>query len=267
MSPLRGNIYKPFKIKDFHMSVAEEKFSTKFEEAASKPKHRGAFYQEDATEKGMALVEAKFKDMKLYWLVDTQEDRVYSAKFFAYGGKVSVGVCEQLCSMVKGLTMDEACSLLGADVERALRDDPEEPAVPESKKTAFGNVPELLKIIKEKYTESKAVAQAASSIKESGGGKPASARELTMQEQAWLDMPEEDQIKQIELILDEKIRPALMADGGNIQVMEVIDGERVLVQYQGACGSCGSSLGATLSFIERTLRQSLYGDLQVVPNM
>ncbi|CCQ89341.1 putative Iron-sulfur cluster assembly scaffold protein SufE [Nitrospina gracilis 3/211] len=249
------------------MSVAEEKFSTKFEEAATKPKHRGAFYQEDATEKGMALVEAKFKDMKLYWLVDVVEGRVYSAKFFAYGGKVSVGICEQLCSMVKGLTIDEACSLLGADVERALRDDPEEPAVPESKKTAFGNVPELLKIIKEKYPEAQAVAQATASIKGSGAGKPKSTRELTMQEQAWLDLDEADQIKQVELVLDEKVRPALMSDGGNIQVLEVVDGERVLVQYQGACGSCGSSLGATLSFIERTLRQDVYSDLQVVPNM
>ncbi len=60
------------------MSVTEEKFSEKFEAAAKSPKNRGAFYQEEATEKGMALVEAKFKDMKLYWLVDTEEDRVYN---------------------------------------------------------------------------------------------------------------------------------------------------------------------------------------------
>ena len=78
------------------MSVTEEKFSEKFEAAAKSPKNRGAYYQEEATEKGMALVEAKFKDMKLYWLVDTGEDRVYSAKFFAYGGKVSVAIGETL---------------------------------------------------------------------------------------------------------------------------------------------------------------------------
>ena len=43
------------------MSVTEEKFSEKFEAAAKGPKNRGAYYQEEATEKGMALVEAKFK--------------------------------------------------------------------------------------------------------------------------------------------------------------------------------------------------------------
>ena len=248
------------------MAVVEEKFSEKFESAASQPKNRGAYYQEEAAEKGMALVEAKFKDMKLYWLVDVEEDRVYSAKFFAYGGKVSVGICETLCGMVKGLTVDEACSLLGADIERALRDDPEIPAVPEAKKLAFGNVPELLKIISENYTSAKGVAAASQSIKDSDV-KPVSLKELTMQEQAWLGLSEEDQIKQIDIVLDEKIRPALMQDGGNVAVQEVVDGEKVIVQYQGACGSCGSSLGATLSFMEKILRENVYNDLQVVPNM
>ena len=42
------------------MTVAEEKFSTKFGEIAANIKHRGAYYQEDAGEKGMALIEAKF---------------------------------------------------------------------------------------------------------------------------------------------------------------------------------------------------------------
>ena len=42
------------------MSVAEEKFSSKFDQAASQPQNRGAYYLEDAKTKGMALVEAKF---------------------------------------------------------------------------------------------------------------------------------------------------------------------------------------------------------------
>ena len=248
------------------MSVTEEKFSEKFEAAAKSPKHRGAFYQEEATEKGMALVEAKFKDMKLYWLVDTEEDRVYSAKFFAYGGKVSVAIGETLSAMVQNLTLDEACSLLGADIERSLRDDPDEPAVPESKKLAFGNVPELLKLVKENYPSAKAVALAAAGINKQEG-KPVGIKELTLQEQAWMGLSEEEQIQQINIVLDEKIRPALMNDGGNVQVQEVVDGEKIIIQYQGACGSCGSSVGGTLSFIEQTLRREIYKDLQVTPNV
>jgi len=248
------------------MPVLEDKFSKKFEEAAGSPKNRGAYYLEDASEKGMALVEAKYKDMKLYWLVDTEEDRVYSAKFFAYGGKVSLAVGETLCSLVKGLTISEACSLMGSDVESDLRDEPELPAVPEAKMFAFGAVDELLKIVKDDYPGAKALALASAVAKKQD--KPQkSLAELTMAEQAWMGLSVEDQKTQINLVLDEKIRPALMADGGNVEVLDVVDGEKIMIQYQGACGSCGSSLGATLSFMEQALRSEIYNELIVVPNM
>ncbi len=252
------------------MSVLEDKFSKKFEEAASKPKNRGAYYQDDATEKGMALVEAKHKDMKLYWLVNPEDDRIFSAKFFAYGGKVSVAIVETLCNMVKGLTLEEACSLLGSDVENQLRDAPDEPAVPESKQAAFGAVEALLKTVREQYENAKAMAAATTAAKaatEKDGPPKRSTAELSMAEQAWLGLSEAEQKEQINLVLDDKVRPALMADGGNIEVLSVTNGEKVSVQYQGACGSCGSSLGATLSFIEQTLRREIYNDLMVVPNM
>ncbi len=247
------------------MSVAEEKYSKKFDEASSKPKCRGAYYQEDAAEKGMALVEAKFKDTKLYWMVDTNEDRIYSAKFFAYGGKVSIAVGDTLCQMVKGLTIQEACSLVGIDVESNLRDDPDEPSVPPLKMQAFNNVDELLKIVRDDYAGAKALALARSQVKVEE--KPKSLKDLTMEEQAWLGLDKEDQKTQVNLVLDEYIRPALMSDGGNVEILDITDGEKILIQYQGACGSCGSSMGATLSFMEQTLRKHIYNDLVVVPNM
>ncbi len=248
------------------MTVVEEKFSKKFDEAATQPKYRGAYDMDDAGDKGMAFVEAKFKDTKAYWLVDGIEDRVYSAKFFAYGGKVSVAIGETLCSMVKGLTVDEACSLKGEDVEAFLRDEPEVPAVPESKQKAFANVEELLKIVQQEYPAAKAVAEASASINKDDV-KAASFAELSMAEQAWLGLSKEDQITQINMVLDEKVRPALMADGGNVQVLDVVEGETIMIQYQGACGSCGSSLGSTLSFMEQALRKDIYNELIVVPNM
>lgn len=248
------------------MTVVEEKFSVKFDEVATQPKHRGAYDKADAGDKDMILVEAKFKDTKAYWLVDKIEDRIYSAKFFAYGGKVSVAIGETLCSMVKGLTVDEACSLRGEDVEARLRDKPEVPAVPESKQKAFAGVEELLKIIQQRYPVAKAVAKANASInKESVKAK--SFSELSMADQAWLGLSKEDQITQIDMVLDEKVRPALMADGGNVQILDVVDGEKIMIQYQGACGNCGSSLGATLSFMEQALRKDIYNELIVVPNM
>ena len=246
------------------MSVAEEKFSAKFEETASTIKHRGAYYLEDAGEKGMALVEAKYKDTKLYWLMDVKEDRIFSARFFAYGGKVSLVIGETLCTMVEGLTIEEACSLLKTDVESRLRDDAEVASVPESKMKAFDSVEELLKIVKEQYSSAKAVAIASASIDKADFQ---STTELNLVAQAWLGLSKDEQKEQIEIVLDEHIRPALMNDGGNVMVLDVTDGEKILVQYQGACGSCGSSLGATLSFMESTLRKHIYNELNVVPQM
>ena len=244
------------------MSVAEEKYSTRFEQAAGKPGHRGAYGPEDAQERGMALVEVKHKDTKLYWLVDQVEDRIYSARFFSYGGKLSLAIGETLCAMVEGLTLPEACSLIGGDVEKKLRDEPDSPAVPESKVEAFDRVEVLLKSAEEGYPSAKALALASAALSKE---KPKSTAELTMAEQAWLGLSKSDQIAQLDLVLDEKIRPALMNDGGNVQVMDVIDGEKVLIQYQGACGSCGSSLGGTLSFIEQALRKDVYKGLIITP--
>ena len=94
-----------------------------------------------------------------------------------------------------------------------------------------------------------------------------STTELNVVAQAWLGLTKDEQKEQIEIVLDEHIRPALMNDGGNVMVLDVTDGEKILVQYQGACGSCGSSLGATLSFMESTLRKHIYNELNVVPQM
>ena len=47
-------------------------------------------------------------------------------------------------------------------------------------------------------------------------------------------------LENVEKVLDE-LRPFLMADGGNVEVVE-IDGPIVKVRLQGACGSCPLSL-------------------------
>ena len=193
-----------------------------------------------------------------------KEDRIFSARFFAYGGRVSLVVGETLCSMVEGLTVDEACSLLKTDVEAKLRDNPGEASVPESKLKVFDSVEEILKIVKEQYVSAKGVALASASINKED---LKSTTELNLVAQAWLGLTVEEQKEQIEMVLDEHIRPALMNDGGNVQLLDITDGEKVLVQYQGACGSCGSSLGATLSFMESTLRKHVYNEIHVVPQV
>lgn len=59
----------------------------------------------------------------------------------------------------------------------------------------------------------------------------------------------------VEQVLDE-MRPYLMADGGNVELVE-IDGPIVRLRLQGACGSCPSSTMTLKMGIERRLREKI----------
>jgi Fe-S cluster biogenesis protein NfuA len=57
----------------------------------------------------------------------------------------------------------------------------------------------------------------------------------------------------VETVLDD-LRPYLMADGGNVELVE-LDGPVVKLRLQGACGSCPSSTMTLRMGIERRLRE------------
>ena len=57
----------------------------------------------------------------------------------------------------------------------------------------------------------------------------------------------------VETVLDE-MRPYLMADGGNVELVE-LDGPVVKLRLQGACGTCPSSAMTLRMGIERRLRE------------
>lgn len=77
-------------------------------------------------------------------------------------------------------------------------------------------------------------------------------------------MNEEDRerLDKINEILDEQVRPYLQGDGGDLHVLG-LEGHRLTVHYQGACGSCPSSLSGTLAGIESLVRQ-IDPDIEVV---
>jgi Fe-S cluster biogenesis protein NfuA len=59
----------------------------------------------------------------------------------------------------------------------------------------------------------------------------------------------------VETVLDE-LRPYLMADGGNVELVD-IEGPIVKLRLQGACGSCPSSTMTLKMGIERRLREKI----------
>jgi Fe-S cluster biogenesis protein NfuA len=61
--------------------------------------------------------------------------------------------------------------------------------------------------------------------------------------------------EKVDKVLD-KIRPSLMADGGNVELVDVEDGV-VKVRLTGACGGCPMSQMTLKMGIEKLLKQEL----------
>jgi Fe-S cluster biogenesis protein NfuA len=74
---------------------------------------------------------------------------------------------------------------------------------------------------------------------------------------------DDPRLLRINEILDEKVRPALMGDGGYLEIIDLTD-QTLKIRYQGACGSCPSSLSGTLMAIEGMLKQEIDPDLEVI---
>ena len=55
----------------------------------------------------------------------------------------------------------------------------------------------------------------------------------------------------------ELVRPALQADGGDVELVDVSDDGIVSVRLTGACGSCPMSTMTLKMGIERTLKEKL----------
>ena len=74
---------------------------------------------------------------------------------------------------------------------------------------------------------------------------------------------DDPRLLRINEILDERVRPALMGDGGYLEVLGLSD-HTLSIRYQGACGSCPSSLTGTLMAIESMLKQEIDPELEVI---
>jgi len=70
-------------------------------------------------------------------------------------------------------------------------------------------------------------------------------------------------IEEVKQVL-EQIRPALQADGGDVELVEITEDGVVKVRLKGACGSCPMSTMTLKMGIERTLKEKVPGVKEVV---
>ncbi len=69
------------------------------------------------------------------------------------------------------------------------------------------------------------------------------------------DPTQETDLHQRVAAVIERIRPAVQADGGDIELVDVSDAGRASIRFHGACVGCPSSAVTLYHGIERTLRE------------
>ncbi len=62
----------------------------------------------------------------------------------------------------------------------------------------------------------------------------------------------------VELALD-RLRPALVADGGNVELVDVDEDGTVRVVFQGACATCPAQAATARFGLEEPLRKAVPG--------
>ena len=114
-------------------------YSNKVTTLMNNPNHQGEIFEADAEANGNKLIVADFgaescgDAVRLYWEIDPKDDRIVNSKFKSFGCGTAIASSDVMTDLCIGKTVAEAVKITNIDVEMALRDDPETPAVPPQK--------------------------------------------------------------------------------------------------------------------------------------
>ena len=114
-------------------------YSDKVTRLMNNPEHQGEITEEEAAAHGNKLIVADFgaescgDAVRLYWEVDPKTDKIVNSKFRSFGCGTAIASSDVMTELCIGKTVQEAVKITNIDVEMALRDDPDTPAVPPQK--------------------------------------------------------------------------------------------------------------------------------------
>jgi NifU-like protein len=116
-----------------------DEYSQKVQDLMNNPKNMGEITEEQAEAMGAKLIVADFgaescgDAVRLYWAVDPKTDKILESKFKSFGCGTAIASSDTMAELCKGKTVDEAVKITNIDVEKAMRDTPDVPAVPPQK--------------------------------------------------------------------------------------------------------------------------------------
>ncbi len=116
-----------------------EQYSDKVNGRMDNPVHRGELTEEDAKRLGGKLIVADWgaescgDTVRLYWVVNPDTGVILDSKFKSFGCGTAIASSDIMAELCIGKRVEEAVKITNIDVEKALRDDPQTPAVPPQK--------------------------------------------------------------------------------------------------------------------------------------
>jgi len=116
-----------------------DEYSDKVTDLMNNPQNMGEITEEQAKEMGAKLIVADFgaescgDAVRLYWAVNPDTHEILLSKFKSFGCGTAIASSDTMAELCKGKTVDEAVKITNIDVEMAMRDDVNTPAVPPQK--------------------------------------------------------------------------------------------------------------------------------------
>ncbi len=114
-------------------------YSNKVTTLMNNPQHQGEITEDEAASRGNKLIVADFgaescgDAVRLYWEIDPKDDKIVNSKFKSFGCGTAIASSDVMTELCIGKTVQEAVKITNIDVEMALRDTPDVPAVPPQK--------------------------------------------------------------------------------------------------------------------------------------
>jgi len=116
-----------------------QNYSQKVADRMDHPRFLGEISEDEAAALNADLIVADHgaescgDAVRLYWAVEKDSGRIVKATFKSFGCGTAIASSDMMAELCIGLTVDEAVDITNIDVEKALRDKEDIPAVPPQK--------------------------------------------------------------------------------------------------------------------------------------
>lgn len=221
-------------------------FSKNFSLRVEAPTCLGHFTNEDALLREATLVQGEAGSYEegnkviFFWLID-KTGVVLDALFSAFGDSILIGCAECICEKSIGKSFERACHITKSELEAFLSD---------GKKELPGRVKRRISLVLE------ARDAACSSLPQYQEQKECHPE--------WETLSKEERLTLIRRVIEEYVLPYLQKDNGGIEILDLIDGYKVQVAFQGACLDCMGSSGSTFAYIQHLLKNKVQASLEIV---